>query len=561
MNTKQEYMEYAKKLLDPLKPLYTARKTGIHVGDTAAWYDEGAARLESFARPLWGLAAFWSGGGEDAVFEEIYREGLCHGTDPEDPEYWNEPGPCDQRFVEMSVLAYTILLARDKIWDPLSEQQKEKVAGYLYKINEYPQCPSNWQFFNVLTNLALKSVGCRYSPQRMEEALEMIDSLYIGDGWYQDGTDGTMDYYIPFAFHYYGLLYSVFAQKDDPERCERFRQRACTFARDFIYWFAEDGSAVPYGRSQTYRFAQAAFWSACVFADVSPFPMGVMKGIISRHLEYWQGTAMADRDGLLTIGYHYPNLLMAEHYNAPGSPYWALKTMLVLVLPGEHPFWSAECEQLPELETKHKIEAAQMLVARNGGNVTLYVPGIYKNEALGHTDCKYAKFAYSSLFGFNVSYSNFMLSEAAPDSMLAFELSDRIYQKRKIDHFEVKENEISIDWSPVPGIWVKTVIRPFLGGHERLHTVESDYDCKAYDCGFAVAWGADAAFSEGKDFAEAANSFSKCKVTDLTGEGTPGLVDASPNTNLLYPSTRIPRICYLIQKGTNTVWTRIEAGK
>ena len=43
------------------------------------------------------------------------------------------------------------------------------------------------------------------------------------------------------------MLYSVFAAKTDPERAERFRQRAMEFGRQFLYWFDADGAALPYG--------------------------------------------------------------------------------------------------------------------------------------------------------------------------------------------------------------------------------------------------------------------------------------------------------------------------
>lgn len=47
-----------------------------------------------------------------------------------------------------------------------------------------------------------------------------------------------------------------------------------------------------------------------------------MKGIVLRHLRWWLKQPMFDRDGVLSVGYSYPNLAMAEDYNAPGSPYW-----------------------------------------------------------------------------------------------------------------------------------------------------------------------------------------------------------------------------------------------
>ena len=58
-----------------------------------------------------------------------------------------------------------------------------------------------------------------------------------------------------------------------------------------------------------------------------------MKGIIVRNLNWWLARPIFDRDGVLTIGYGYPQQYMAEQYNAPGSPYWGLKVFLLLALP------------------------------------------------------------------------------------------------------------------------------------------------------------------------------------------------------------------------------------
>lgn len=62
-----------------------------------------------------------------------------------------------------------------------------------------------------------------------------------------------------------------------------------------------------------------------------------MKGLIVRNFNWWLGQKMFDRDGILTIGYCYPQMYMAERYNAPGSPYWGMKSFLLLALPDDHP--------------------------------------------------------------------------------------------------------------------------------------------------------------------------------------------------------------------------------
>ena len=136
--------------------------------------------------------------------------------------------------------------------------------------------------------------------------------VYKRQGWYSDGPNGQKDYYISFAIHFYSLVYAMTMEDDDPERCAKYRSRAEIFAHDFIYWFADDGEALPYGRSLTYRFAQLAFWSACVVSGVLPFEEGIIKGIIERGLGKWlDNPDIFDNGGILTIGYKYPSLHMA----------------------------------------------------------------------------------------------------------------------------------------------------------------------------------------------------------------------------------------------------------
>lgn len=107
-----------------------------------------------------------------------------------------------------------------------------------------------------------------------------------------------------------------------------------------------------------------------------------MKGLIVRNFNWWLGQKMFDRDGILTIGYCYPQMYMAERYNAPGSPYWGMKSFLLLALPDDHPFWSAEAAPMPALERLKPMPYANMLVQRRAGRVTAYAAGV--NEGHGH---------------------------------------------------------------------------------------------------------------------------------------------------------------------------------
>lgn len=552
---KQEFQELFLKIVSPLKPYYSDGKARVHLGGHSTWYENAAAETEAFARPLWGLVPFWAGGGSDAEFEKNYKTGLSNGANPDNAEYWGECHDCDQRFVEMAAIAYGMLMAPEKIWEPLSGSTKDNLVKWLWQINHHQVCDSNWIFFRILVNIALKKCGREYSAPHIASDLNRIEDFYLGNGWYKDGVQGQKDYYIAFAIHFYSLIFAKFMEDDYPEHCKRFKQRAKDFAKDFIYWFADDGEALPYGRSLTYRFAQVSFWSACLIADVHPFPVGVMKGIIERNLDIWNESNMLDNAGILSVGYKYPNLVMAEHYNAPGSPYWGLKTFAVLALPDNHEFWSAEAMPMPELEQLHCIPEADMLIRRHNGEVTAYVAGTHKNFACGQIIPKYLKFAYSTEFGFNTAKSALSLEEAACDNMLCFVVNGLVLTRRFTEAYEVAEDKITVTWSPFEGISVTTQIIPTDCGHDRIHKIKSDFSCTAYDCGFAVA-SADSdkcEIMEESGGATAKNTFSSCTV--IGGEGH--VISASPNTNIMHPKTVIPCVKYTVDKGITVIKTTI----
>ena len=557
LSTKQDFQALMHLFLDPLKPYYSAGGARLHLGETGVTYGQAAIELEAFSRPLWALVPFWVGGGSDPEFEDIYRRGLAAGSDPENPEYWGECKDYDQCFVEMAAIACGLLNAPEKLWDPLSDAEKQNLARWLDQINHHqiPEC--NWQFFMILVNLALKKCGMPYDPENMARGLARIDSYYSGDGWSTDGASPQKDYYIPWAIQYYGVLYAKFAADTDPERAALYRSRAELFAQQFIYWFDENGAALPYGRSLTYRFAQNCFWAACVWAGLEPFPLGVMKGLIVRNFNWWLDQKMFDRDGILTIGYCYPQMYMAERYNAPGSPYWGMKSFILLALPDSHPFWSAEAEPMPALDVLKPMPHANMLVARTKGRVTAYAAGVNEGHGHGQFPEKYAKFAYDTRFGFCASRSREVIYQAAPDSMLAFVIDDNVFVRKVSLSHEIRADRVVSKWSPFPGITVTTTVLPTADGHIRRHEIESAYPCEAYDCGFAVPnFAPGYVESTAGGAATARNAAVSCTVSG-SGEGT--VIKCDPNVSLYSTNVCIPAVRYAIPEGRTVLETEIKA--
>ena len=181
----------------------------------------------------------------------------------------------------------------------------------------------------------------------------------------------------------------------------------------------------------------------------------------------------------------------------------------------------------------------------------------------GHEPEKYSKFAYSTRFGFSVARSQIVLHENAPDSALAFVIDgdDYVFVRKVSLSYEVKEDRVISTWQPFPGILVTTVVIPEENGHRRIHTIESSYDCMAYDCGFSVE-----RFTKGygqrEEGAEAGVWYEdrKCEVLGKGPKAKGLVIQADPNTNVLYPNGNIPAVAYRIEKGRRIiVETRIKA--
>ncbi len=538
LKTKQDYINCLKNIIDPVKPFYTPGKAGIKLGHFEAVYPEETARMEAFSRILWGLSPLWADGKENTEFDEIYRQGIINGTDPESDEYWGEipKSSYDQKIVEMAALGLALILAPHKVWDPLTDNQKENFHKWLSQVNYEILCDNNWKLFPLLVNLGFKNVGVSYDEENVKKSVARCHDFYHSNGWYHDGITDQADYYIAFAIHFYSLIYAKVMEKDDPENSKIFKERAEIFAKSFIYWFDEDGSALAFGRSLTYRFAQCAFFSACLFAGVKPFPIGIIKGIISRHLEWWMAKPIFDNAGILSVGYAYPNLNMAEHYNAYGSPYWSLKAFLFLALDEDDEFFKAEPLPLPELSKLITIPEAYMTMQRVGGYSVALTGGQWANWGMTHTPEKYSKFAYSTRYAFNVSRTTDSLYNASPDSTLAFEIDNRICYRRKcIEHSMADDGSHYSKWSPYLGITVETLLIPTDGGHIRRHTVTCDFDCTAYDTTFATPLGGGGEIHGGEEV----------------------ILGCEPNSNLIFPKCEIKAVKYNFKKGKNTVETTV----
>lgn len=549
-------------LFNPLLKAFSPGGARVRLDDSAAHFEQAASDLEGFARPLWGIVPYAYGGGK---FEhwELYRTGLANGTDPSHPEYWGEfiKDRPDQRLVEMAAVGFALALVPEYLYHPLTDKAKENVKEYLSKAAEKEFVNNNWKFFRVLIIMGLVKINGTYNESALNEYLTDIDNFYIGNGWYGDGPRNHIDHYNGFAFHFYGLVYSVLAKERDPDRAQTYQERAKLFANQFRHWFSEDGASLPFGRSLTYRFAQASFWSGLAFADITTedISWGKIKGIYLRHMRWWARQRLSRLDsGVLSVGYSYPQAAMHEPYNSAQSPYWAMKAFAVLALPSTHPFWTSK-EEDPSGETLTHLDVPGMIISHQKMNTTAFVSG--PTHVVRKAPEKYGKFVYSTRYGFSVEDSPAGLSEASVDGMMALSCDNgETYKVReKSTVCKIFNSGLYSEWHPWDDVKVKTwLIVKENNWHIRVHKIHSpNRRLQTKEGGFAISnleRDGELHVQENVSSLTIKNQTDYSIAVDLNTNRKTSAYKSQPNTNLLFSKCIIPQLSGLVNDGEEVVF-------
>lgn len=408
--TRQSWEELFIRLWEPLLPYFSKEKAYIRVrGPQYGVPGKIGGHHEAFSRSFIG-AAFFLALKDDSVLvledgrqidlAAIYREGIASGTNPKSKEYWGKRKTIG-RLVENCSVAVGLMLTERHIWSKLSGEERDRVLDWFRSETQGSFIMNNWQWFKVFHLLLLEKLGGEDRREEILKALELIDKMYVGEGWYRDGLNDNApaDYYTAWAMHYYGLLFAHLAPDRHAERKEILKERARDFFRTYQYLFAPNYHPPLYGRSQTYRWASVSPWGLGFLLDCiddSVDTERIKSAVVSAVNSFLEKGALRE-DGVLTCGYYREFLPMLEGYSSTGSPYWAFKGFSFLLLPDDHPFWKIPGERRDDEESVRTVKAVDFLISNSAASHVL----LYPNAAAVEYPLKYDKFAYSNKFLMN----------------------------------------------------------------------------------------------------------------------------------------------------------------
>lgn len=471
-------------------------------GGQASFYDAQTDGMEGFARMLWMVGPYLRHrkdgtlkiDGQSYDIASHCQEGILMGTDPKAGDaYWGDIRTRHQTIVESAAVAFFLYLTRHLIWDRMQSKEQDQVASWLQGIIEKEPYGGNWVLFKVLVNATLKCFGRKYSRMEIDQYLDFMLRYYTGNGWYSDGGGPCYEYYNAWTIHPYLLFWIMMDGDSRPELVATLRRRTRQFMETHKYFFAANGTHVPFGRSLIYRMAAVSIFPVAELMDVSPIPAGQARRICSGNVKYFVDKG-AIKDHHLTMGFNSEYLPLPESYSSPQSPYWGAKAWWSFLLKEDHPFWTS-VEEPTEVEKRSyivPIPGAGIILQgdKETGHVMLYL-----NNSSDWAKKKYSNLSFSSHFGFEITHINdtYNYEGGICASEDGKHFIHRMYPKHIVtnDHFSASYHmpfkvDPDGDLDPHNRIYTNLVIKDDY--HLRIHKVVATRNFQVFDGGMALGY-------------------------------------------------------------------------
>ena len=534
------------------------------------------SKMEELFRPLWGIAPLLSKKkytitvcGQECDLAEALRKVILIGSDENDPRCFSRFASnrhehlfANQMITEFAPLCIAMTQAPEVLWESYSDEEKLRVASW---IRNWAVCAleNSWQnnhyWFPMLAVTALEKLGidCGDVDSAMSNGFAVLDSMYISHGWYKDGAFGRFDFYLAWSHHVYPILWASLAEGTrfyDKVRAETYKKRTEEFFDYFTHMFDADGSVPAFGRSLSYRFAESAYFAAVAYASCD-VDLGLARRIIVKNVSYFMDNMIMPESGVLPTGYLYESVGLAENYTSSGGAYWCAKTFLVLDLPDDHPFWTADESTMP-------IEDGEFLINSAPENIDMLLEGtkeagvtLYNNSAMCYTfengcggrfgdmpSC-YSKFVYNSRAGFGISSPDMI----SLDNMIALETSDAAMTSRRNGFINegVKDGIIRSSHKPFSNddSVITTWMLPLGGGyHLRAHKVTLTRAYRVIEGGFSVgAYDDSTVLNVTREFASISCDGKISKIKTVASVPVNYRIDYHmPSLHLLAPTSAYP---------------------
>ncbi len=338
----------------------------------------------------------WSGS-----ISEVFRRGIVRMSDPADLLFCPRTGPVVYMGSETALAA---LLSPRFFWKPFTARERARVLDLVGALAVQKAFDNNHHLFHLMPVPLLEQQGRDSSREHLTPLLDRVLAWHRGDGWFIDGNNRGFDHYNFWGFH---LYLNALCHLDQPWR-EQYGKRVHDLTSAFLdrarWFFGRDGGPIPWGRSLTYRFADLGAIGWAHLNGANPLAPGLTRRMASGCLKYFWDRGALDPHGVLELGYHGPNAVVAEPYMTDGTSYFAAQAFSCLLIPESDPFWTDEEQPMPADGQGGRLvlpgAGMAVRVSPADGEARLFIAEqSFVHEGNWQRGIKYCQHAYSSYLG------------------------------------------------------------------------------------------------------------------------------------------------------------------
>lgn len=313
--------------------------------------------MEAFGRLMAGITPWLNLQDDDCQEGKLRKQirewallSYANAVNPDSPDYLQWHG-VNQTLVDAAYIANSFLRAPEAVWNALDKTTKERYIKEFKGLRTIRPAYNNWLLFRAMIEVFLASIGEEYDGYVLDTALRKMDEWYLGDGWYADGQEFSLDYYNGYVIH--PMLVEIvetleYKKIPSPISFDLALRRMQRYNQLIERLISPEASFPAVGRSMTYRMG--AFQTLALSAWKYQLPETLTNGQIRNALTSVMKRMFSiegnfGNEGFLQLGFvgHQSNL--ADYYTNNGSLYITSLVFLPLGLETDHPFWTSPTEE------------------------------------------------------------------------------------------------------------------------------------------------------------------------------------------------------------------------
>lgn len=347
MKNREIWFNYMKNLSYPiLNKLYTGDCENIKIQG----YNTKNFSLEGFCRTFVGIS-YWMNTNQINLDEKKLSDEYIKYINQililffERKKYiihYNDP----QLIVEFAILCLSFFRSENTIWCKLNHNLKNKILDSIEIVSKYKNTSiNNWLLFESIIHLFLLNNGRKYDENKIVNNLNIVNSWYLGEGFYLDGKKFSMDYYNSFVIHPF-LIEIILKLPSELTKKLKMKyltvlERSQEYSKFLMEITHKNGDFPRLGRSITYRFGAFHIISLLVYLNKINFDnLNDINIKLTNVLRRFELKSITNKLGLLEIGFKNNEKYLGETYINTGSLYFCMNFFLALGLDEKNKFWN-----------------------------------------------------------------------------------------------------------------------------------------------------------------------------------------------------------------------------